>query len=463
MDIPPSSSPNKVRGWLMGVQGYREPTPDTLTVKQQQVGNGLMETQHLISNHNNNYSLGNMERRNSISSINSEDSVNLDDLIKANFTLDVDDETDLPNLASLDLDDSKEDFWKMDKELSEYQALVKQKPKEDYRNASHAHTMKELDFVGSIEKSHHLDSPELSWSPPDDHLETLSPIYHNTTTRPRSGSINSDNSLNSYSTVTVQQYSRYGMTPMIYQSDSTSTSSRTPSRLSNYSGSSQTSSNTTTGIPRPRKVSATSTGMPSPSRSFTSRAGEENHLLPRSHSRLGGPSSTPNGRSKLAQRASHIPSPSSQNQSQKSLPRLTSIPSSRSTGIPGARPSSRFSDHNTTTTTTKTGSTSTRKLASRASHIPSVYERSASPISNRTTTTTNSTIRNSVFGLRRDDDSKVSATTATNGNQRRTLTGTSLRSTEQRSGVTPIGGKSTGIRPPTTDVRSSSRIGFRRQ
>ena len=50
----------------------------------------------------------------SISSISSEDSVNLDELIKANYASDMDDETDLPDLADLDLDDSDEEFWKMD-------------------------------------------------------------------------------------------------------------------------------------------------------------------------------------------------------------------------------------------------------------------------------------------------------------------------------------------------------------
>lgn len=48
-------------------------------------------------------------------SITSEDSVNLEELINANFTADMDDETDLPDLADLDLDDSTDDFWKLDK------------------------------------------------------------------------------------------------------------------------------------------------------------------------------------------------------------------------------------------------------------------------------------------------------------------------------------------------------------
>lgn len=54
------------------------------------------------------------ERPSSLASIGSEDSVNLDELINANFTTDMDDETDLSALASLELDDSNEDFWKVD-------------------------------------------------------------------------------------------------------------------------------------------------------------------------------------------------------------------------------------------------------------------------------------------------------------------------------------------------------------
>ncbi|SAM03820.1 hypothetical protein [Absidia glauca] len=305
LNLPPPS-PNNVRGWLLGVHGYRDSPPNILPRSQQDT----IGTDNLIAATNLSYNGDAMERRKSISSLASEDS-----------------------------------------ELSDYQSLVvNQKPKD-------------MEYIDKSLHHLHLDSPELSWSPPDDDdepIETLSPLAHNTTTtRHRSGSINSDHSLNSYSTVTVHQYSRYGMTPMIYQSDSTSTSSRTPSRLSNYSTSSQTSSNATTTLPRPRKVSATSTsGMPSPSRSFTTR--DETHLLPRAHSRLGTchlPTANSNAatsnnttRSKLAKRASHIPAPSSISASPppstKSISRPTTIPSSRSTGIPGGRvPDLQCQDH----------------------------------------------------------------------------------------------------------------------
>ncbi|KAG0171288.1 hypothetical protein DFQ30_001187 [Apophysomyces sp. BC1015] len=57
------------------------------------------------------------ERPGSMSSVSSEDSVNLDDLINANFTVAMDDETDLPELSTLDLDDSKDNFWNVDASL----------------------------------------------------------------------------------------------------------------------------------------------------------------------------------------------------------------------------------------------------------------------------------------------------------------------------------------------------------
>jgi hypothetical protein len=60
------------------------------------------------------YSTTRKERPTSLASISSQDSINLDELIKANFTTDMDDETDLTALAALDLDDSNEDFWKID-------------------------------------------------------------------------------------------------------------------------------------------------------------------------------------------------------------------------------------------------------------------------------------------------------------------------------------------------------------
>ncbi|CAO3628387.1 unnamed protein product [Cunninghamella blakesleeana] len=460
--------------------------------------------------------------------------------------MDVHDEIDLPDLAGLDLNDSKEDFWKLDKNLPDYQTLLKQSPK-DHRNTNNVSTVKDIDFIGSIKNHPELDSPQLSWSPADDHIETLSPIIHTTHTntpptaintntagiitssRPRSGSINSENSLNSYSTITTSnQYARYGMTPMIYQSDSTSTSSRTPSRLSNYSTSSQTSSNTTTGLPRPRKVSANSNGMPSPSRSITTNNNSHTNMsmnnggngnngnsnnsnisnnnnnshrnggrdlntddnqqfLPRAHSRLGsthhhnntGSSTT---RSKLAQRASHIPSPSSglankslnnnsnNNSNNKPLPRLTSIPSSRSTGLTGTRTASRLGgDINNTNANTSSITSTQRNLKSRASHIPSIYERSASPNggnnNNSGRHSSASTIRNSVFGFRRDDSSSTTSSTPHHTSSSIPSSSNHLSRNRTRSNdhrvTSPTNLKTSHI-PSPPSVRSQSRIGIRK-
>lgn len=51
----------------------------------------------------------------SVTSISSEDSVDLDELIDVNYTTIMEEEeADLSALSLLDLDDSKEDFWKVD-------------------------------------------------------------------------------------------------------------------------------------------------------------------------------------------------------------------------------------------------------------------------------------------------------------------------------------------------------------
>ncbi|KAI9283273.1 hypothetical protein BY458DRAFT_496033 [Sporodiniella umbellata] len=59
-------------------------------------------------------SITNKARSLSIASISSEDSIDLDELININFTTSMEEETDLSDLALLDLDDSKEDFFKVD-------------------------------------------------------------------------------------------------------------------------------------------------------------------------------------------------------------------------------------------------------------------------------------------------------------------------------------------------------------
>ncbi|KAI7903250.1 uncharacterized protein BX663DRAFT_45748 [Cokeromyces recurvatus] len=93
-----------VEGWLLNVHTYNEPE-DTMTtaISIVDADNNGIPTENIRKN-----------RHGRPSSITSEDSISLDELIKANFTGDMDDETDLPDLANLDLDDSTEEFWKLD-------------------------------------------------------------------------------------------------------------------------------------------------------------------------------------------------------------------------------------------------------------------------------------------------------------------------------------------------------------
>lgn len=140
----------------------------------------------------------------------------------------MDDETDLPDLAALDLDDSAEDFWKMGS------------------------------LSGGIEY-------DLDWNPTES--TTLKrPLIQD---KKRSDSFSSENSLNSQSTIT--QYAKYGLTPMIHPSESSSSSSRSLSRLSNYSTTSSTTP-TTGGIPTPSRSYTTRNPPPGSTKRITKRA-----------------------------------------------------------------------------------------------------------------------------------------------------------------------------------------------
>lgn len=111
------------------------------------------------------------------------------------------------------------------------------------------------------------------------------------------------------------------MTPMIYPSESSSSSSRPLSRLSNYSASSLASSS---GLPR-----SSGTGIPTPSRSYTTK--KETRI----------PNTT---RTQLAKRASHIPAPvayspptpqkTTSSSSSSATIRKSKIPQQRASHIP---------------------------------------------------------------------------------------------------------------------------------
>lgn len=338
--------------------------------------------------------------------------MNLDELISANFTADMDDETDLPDLAALDLDDSVEEFWKM----------------------------------GSLSGGN-LDY-DLDWNPTETSL-TIPVVAPNTTTlrRPllqdkkRSDSFSSENSLNSQSTIT--QYAKYGLTPMIHPSESSSSSSRSLSRLSNYSTASSTTPTTTGGIP-------------TPSRSYTTRNHPNSPNSP--------PSLPPGSTKRITKRASHIPAPAPATSTSPPTPQRT-LSSSSSTNNP---------PHRIPTLSKPTSSTSKRIPGQRASHIPTVREsihRPGSPLNSGRNSATPSRIgmrsptpgpRNSLFHdsptHAREEQKRVMSPTANRPSGLRPPTSAS----SIRPPTSTIRSPTSSIRPPSTtnpSSRSVSRIG----
>ncbi|KAI7882627.1 hypothetical protein K492DRAFT_57545 [Lichtheimia hyalospora FSU 10163] len=156
------------------------------------------------------------------------------------------------------------------------------------------------------------------------------------------------------------------MTPVLHPSESTtSNSSRSHSRLSNYSaGSSQASSNTSA-LPRPRASSRNGGSSTTPSYNTGRRMSDKSSSGEplRSSSRIGtrgmmGASSGHNT-SRLAKRATHVPLPSSRSVSKPQV-----VTSSRSTGLS----SSRISHNNSASNgPSRPGS---RIGGLRSSHIP---------------------------------------------------------------------------------------------
>ncbi|KAI9315511.1 hypothetical protein BX666DRAFT_1878744 [Dichotomocladium elegans] len=128
-----------VRGWLMNVPGYRQDGKGRDGKEDHDImsrDNGLRDhdTLHLRR-----------ARSASINSISSNESVNLDELIKNNFTAQVDDETDLPNLADLDLDDSADDFWKLDNTASIVRPSLLQETWKNPLSIDHSHEHLSID------------------------------------------------------------------------------------------------------------------------------------------------------------------------------------------------------------------------------------------------------------------------------------------------------------------------------
>ncbi|KAI9272779.1 hypothetical protein BDA99DRAFT_499196 [Phascolomyces articulosus] len=161
-----------VHGWLMNVPGYREEreqkeysttttTTTSTIVDQDNNGIPIVKSSKGLAN----------GRPESISSVSSGDSVNLGDLIKNNFTVQVDDETDLPNLADLDLDDSADDFWKMSDSLTNFRPSTIT-TEDKLSNDRSGHELLSIDgpfdeneFIGMGKMNSNEDDDLMNWSP----------------------------------------------------------------------------------------------------------------------------------------------------------------------------------------------------------------------------------------------------------------------------------------------------------
>lgn len=331
---------HSVHGWLLDVPGYSDDyiNDDILT----------MEDTH---SHKKNRPLSSL-------STSSEYSVDLDDLINANFTTDMVDETDLPDLATLELDDSNEDFWKVKQALHQY--IPAEQKKEYYYhsnrstyesndvttpNENHFYdTKKNTAYLGSVDASNGNYKNDYHYTPSKLQVPKSGlPLSRRTSAssamseRERSGSFGSDHSVHSQVTITHGSYQRN-----LYPSESTSTSS-----LGSHSSL----------IPRsftPSSVTSvdTSSSRISPS---SYRQGMSSSLSENSnHSVDTTPSSRLPGRSisGLAKRATHIPAPLSSSN-------VPSLHRTKSTSL--------FQPQSTKQTMTRSLS---RMGTKRASHIP---------------------------------------------------------------------------------------------
>ncbi|CAO0803517.1 unnamed protein product [Mucor circinelloides] len=341
-------STTQVHGWLMDVPGYRE----------------NYRNQREIMLHDDSKQFINPSRRerpSSLASIGSEDSVNLDELINANFTTDMDDETDLSALASLELDDSNEDFWKVDNVFNHYittQLATTEKSRLKINNKD----LHDISLYNNTTEHSFLDTLDLN-SPADfdtkfSNMHLSSPQQQRSD---RSGSFSSDNSSNSQLTVTTAN--RNAQRQNVYPSASTSTSSMSShstaktshssflSRPSITKSESNKTSNRLTCSRKPSLVSSISENTAVEAKSISSSA---TRLPSRSVSQIG-----------LARRATHIPAPSSSkaNHSLLSSAKLSPTPQrTKSTASIARKPSNASLNRSAS----RIGQPNTR-----ASHIPS--------------------------------------------------------------------------------------------
>ncbi|KAI8997054.1 hypothetical protein BDB01DRAFT_16848 [Pilobolus umbonatus] len=355
-----------VHGWLMDVPGYSDYSNSTIISPL------------------NDSTLSHNKKGRPLSSLStsSEYSVDLDDLISANFTTDMIDETDLPDLASLELDDSNEDFWKVKQVLNHYIPSGKTEP--SYYHNSNRSTFETNDlFVSNNTPNetltdHYFDSKKNATylGSVDASNEDYKNGYHtysrptpagtrlqvpksslplsrrtsassdlNLSDRNRSSSFGSDHSLNSQVTITHGPFNRN-----IYPSESTSTSSigSHSTAASSLIPRSFTTSSVTSIETSSSRISQSCLRQQGMSSSISENS---NNSIDTSPSRLPGRSI-----SGLAKRATHIPVPYSSNLSSKP----SSLHHTKSTSLFNTQPK-----QNMTRSLSRMG-----QPIKRASHIP---------------------------------------------------------------------------------------------
>ncbi|KAI8090208.1 uncharacterized protein B0P05DRAFT_584424 [Gilbertella persicaria] len=302
---------DNVHGWLLDVPGYRE------------------NCRH--------------EKEKKMAS--SEDSISLDELINANFTTNMADETDLPALASLELDDSKEEFWRVDNTLNHYiPAQFSGKKEPSYYGSNRSRYGNEMPLYKAneefglsnsalYEKSFGINvKPSRMQSPPKSPLS----IANHSKRLNRSGSVSSENSSNSQSISSHRH--------QVHPTASTSTSSASTTSSSALSRSLTTSASEHKSSSLHRKPSMTS---------ILSESTQESRLPSRSVSHL-------------ARRATHIPAPNSI----ASPPSLIKMASSNAP-VPQRTKSTMIVDKSNNNSLNRVS-----QLNRRASHIPAPTTRS---------------------------------------------------------------------------------------
>ncbi|KAI8370413.1 uncharacterized protein BYT42DRAFT_582303 [Radiomyces spectabilis] len=302
-------------------------------------------------------------RPDSILSINSEQSVNLDDLIEANYTSDLEQETDLSTLANIDLNESlntlentppTSDSTAPSKEvdggsprLSPNQRPIRYGLDPIEKGDSYNDAMDDLkEFEDFLNTAQQINLDNWDFLPKGDTADILSFPMPPTDTHPvhlrrnrsRCSSISSEHSLASHSTVTSYHSRHISPTP------STSSSTRSFSRLAQYASLSETSHRVSSISSHRSLGSISQTLRPSTSMSASRPSTRYENWLN---------SST----SKLAKRASHIPMPASTRSTNLVTPQRTSSAAASTTAPHPSRSESRLGGYRT---------------SQRASHIPSI-------------------------------------------------------------------------------------------